>query len=84
MSGSSCPAINSLCLSASSLEDLDWAVLSLHRLQVARDHVTTLLLQQVSAGPLWLNRMSAEDYRDVSAWIFAPVNPYGWCRLNIG
>ena len=64
-------------------DDQELAVLSLHLLQVAMVYVNTLMLQQVLADPLWLNRMAVEDYRALSPLIYAHVNPYGLFRLNM-
>lgn len=47
-----------------------------------REHVNTLLIQQVLAEPAWASRLSEEDRRGLTALFWSNVNPYldtfGW------
>ncbi|MEU0634203.1 Tn3 family transposase, partial [Streptomyces sp. NPDC005989] len=48
-----------------------------------REHVNTLLLQQVLAEPAWAKKLSDEDRRGLTALFWSNINPYGTFRLDM-
>ena len=65
------------------LEDQEIAVLSLHLVQACLVYTNTLMLQQVLDEPLWLEKMTPEDYRALTPLIYHHVNPYGVFELDL-
>ena len=58
-------------------------MLSLHLLQISLVYINTLLIQQVLADPVWMQRMGPDDLRALMPLIYAHVNPYGVFRLDM-
>lgn len=52
-------------------------MLSLQLFQTYLVYVNTLMIQNVLGDPLWMAKMSAEDFRALTPLIYAHVNPYG-------
>ncbi|MET8537976.1 Tn3 family transposase [Streptomyces sp. NPDC005065] len=48
-----------------------------------REHINTLLLQQVLAEPAWASRLTDEDRRGLTALFWSNINPYGTFRLDM-
>jgi hypothetical protein len=48
-----------------------------------REHVNTLLVEQVLAEPAWAKKLSDEDRRGLTALFWSNVNPYGTFRLDM-
>ena len=65
------------------LEDQEIAVLSLHLVQACLVYINTLMLQQVLDEPLWLEKVTPEDYRALTPLIYYHVNPYGVFELDM-
>ncbi|MFI1337852.1 Tn3 family transposase [Streptomyces sp. NPDC020845] len=42
-----------------------------------REHVNTLLMQQVLADPRWADKLTDADRRGLSPLFWTHVNPYG-------
>jgi len=70
-------------IATNRLEDQELSVLSLHLLQVSLVYVNTLMLQQVLAEPVWLERLGEVERRALSPLIYAHVNPYGTFKLDM-
>jgi TnpA family transposase len=70
-------------IATNRLEDQEIAVLSLHLLQACLVYINTLMIQQVLAEPLWLDKMTHDDFRALSPLIHAHVNPYGTFELDM-
>ena len=58
-------------------------MLSLHLLQISLVYINTLLIQQVLADPVWMQRMGPDELRALTPLIYAHVNPYGVFRLDL-
>lgn len=61
---------------------------SYHRGHVAtrsqfREHVNTLLLQQILAEPEWAERLTDADRRALSPLFWTHINPYGRFELDL-
>ena len=57
-------------------------MLSLHLLQISLVYINTLLIQQVLADPVWMQRMGPDELRALTP-LTAHVNPYGVFRLDL-
>jgi TnpA family transposase len=64
-------------------EDQEIAMLALHLLQISLVYVNTLMIQDVLRDPVWLARLTAEDYRGLPPLIYSHVNPYGTFQLDM-
>jgi len=64
-------------------EDQEIAMLALHLLQISLVYVNTLMIQDVLRDPVWLARLTAEDYRGLTPLIYSHVNPYGTFQLDM-
>jgi TnpA family transposase len=62
-------------------EHAETSMLTLH--QSALVHVNTLLVQKVLAEPAWVQKLSDEDRRGLTALFWSNVNPYGTFRLDM-
>ncbi|WP_234326733.1 transposase [Streptomyces sp. NRRL S-337] len=58
-------------------------MLALRLLQSALVHVSTPLLQQVLAEPVWAKKLTDEDRRGLTAMFWSNVHPYGTFRLDM-
>ena len=58
-------------------------MLALHLLQISLVYVNTLMIQDVLRDPVWLARLTAEDYRGLTPLIYSHVNPYGTFQLDM-
>ncbi|MEU2674841.1 Tn3 family transposase [Streptomyces sp. NPDC007164] len=54
-----------------------------HRFSKFREHVNTLLLQQVLAEPKWADKLTDADRRALSPLFWTHVNPYGRFELDM-
>ena len=70
-------------MATNQLEDQEVSVLALHLLQSCLVYVNTLMIQRVLAEPHWWNLMKPEDFRALSALIYAHINPYGIFKLDM-
>ena len=59
------------------------SMLCLHLLQISLVYINTLLIQQVLADPVWMQKMGADELRALTPLIYAHVNPYGIFRLDM-
>ena len=59
------------------------SMLSLHLLQISLVYINTLLIQQVLADPVWMQKMGPDELRALTPLIYAHVNPYGVFRLDL-
>jgi TnpA family transposase len=57
------------------------SMLCLHLLQISLVYINTLLIQQVLADPVWMQKMGPDELRALTPLIYAHVNPYGIFRL---
>jgi len=64
-------------------EDQEIAMLALHLLQISLVYVNTLMIQDVLRDPVWLARLTAEDYRALTPLIYSHVSPYGTFQLDM-
>ncbi|MDJ1136852.1 Tn3 family transposase [Streptomyces iconiensis] len=48
-----------------------------------REHVNTLLVQEVLADPKWADKLTDADCRALSPLFWTHVNPYGWFELDM-
>lgn len=62
---------------------LEISMLSLHLLQISLVYINTLLIQQVLADPVWMQKMGPDELRALTPLIYAHVNPYGVFRLDL-
>jgi len=69
--------------STNKWEDQEPAMLALHLLQIALVFIQTLTIQEVLTEPAWMNKMTKEDWRELTPFIYSNVNPYGFIRLNM-
>ena len=70
-------------IATNRLDDQEIAVLSLHLLQACLVYINTLMIQNVLADPLWLKKMTPQDFRGLSPLIYGHVNPYGRFELDM-
>jgi TnpA family transposase len=68
---------------SNKLEDQELAMLSLHLLQVSLVYIDTLMIQQVPAEPAWPDRLTAIDLCALTPLLWAHMNPYGTCTLDM-
>ena len=59
------------------------SMLCLHLLQISLVYINTLLIQQVLADPVWMQKMGPDELRALTPLIYAHVNPYGIFRLDM-
>ena len=59
------------------------SMLCLHLLQISLVYINTLLIQQVLADPIWMQKMGPDELRALTPLIYAHVNPYGIFRLDM-
>ncbi|MDQ5852484.1 MAG: transposase, partial [Chloroflexota bacterium] len=64
-------------------EDQELAMLALHLVQNCLIFINTLMIQTVLADPVWLQRMTPEDWRGLNPLIYHHVNPYGRFQLDM-
>lgn len=65
------------------IEDQELSVLSLHLLQNCLVYVNTLFIQEVLSHNNWINIITPEDKRAMTALLYGHVNPYGDFNLNM-
>src|SRR6266511_2952819 len=70
-------------LATNRREDQEVSMLALHLLQISLVYVNTLMIQDVLRDPVWLARLTAEDYRALTPLIYSHVNPYGTFQLDM-
>jgi len=70
-------------LSTNRREDQEIGLLSLHLLQACLVYVNTLMIQNVLAEPVWMEKMTTRDLAAVSPLIYHHVNPYGKFELDL-
>lgn len=70
-------------IATTRLDEQELSVLALHLLQIFLVYINTLMIQQVLAEPSWMKRMSPEDLRALTPWIWEHTNPYGTFELNM-
>ena len=56
---------------------------SLHLLQICLAYINTLMIQQVLAEPVWIERMQTDDFRALTPLIWSHINPCGTFRLDL-
>ncbi|MFI1933047.1 Tn3 family transposase [Streptomyces sp. NPDC020330] len=54
-----------------------------HRFPKCREHVNTLLMQQVLADSMWADSLTDADRRALSPLFWRHVNPYGRFELDM-
>lgn len=59
------------------------SMLCLHLLQISLVYINTLLIQQVLADPVWMQKMGPDELRALTPLIYAHINPYGIFRLDM-
>jgi TnpA family transposase len=70
-------------IATNRLDDQELSVLSLHLLQACLVYINTLMLQDILADPVWMGRMTADDFRALSPLVYTHVNPYGTFELDM-
>jgi len=70
-------------ITSNRLDDQEIAVLCMTLVQNALCLINTLMLQQVLADPLWLERMTPAGLRGLTPLIYAHINPCGVFRLDL-
>lgn len=61
----------------------EMSMLCLHLLQISLVYINTLLIQQVLADPIWMQKMGPDELRALTPLIYAHINPYGIFRLDM-
>jgi TnpA family transposase len=70
-------------IATNRFEDQELAMVSLHLLQISLVYINTLMIQQVLADRVWLDRMEPDDFRALTPLIYAHINPYGTFELDM-
>lgn len=70
-------------ISTNRREDQELAMLCLHLLQNSLVYINTLMLQSVLSHPQWVNKLTAEDKRAITALFYEHINPYGLILIDL-
>lgn len=63
-------------------DDQEISMLCLHLLQTCIVYINTLLVEDLLQHSHWLNKLSKEDYRALTALFYLHINPYGTFELD--
>jgi TnpA family transposase len=70
-------------ITSNHLDDQEISMLSLHLLQNSILYINTLLVEELLQDPCWINQLSKEDYRALTALFYLHINPYGTFELDL-
>ena len=70
-------------ITSNYLDDQEISMLCLHLLQNSILYINTLLVEELLQDPYWINQLSKEDYRALTALFYLHINPYGTFELDL-
>ncbi|MBA4319780.1 MAG: Tn3 family transposase, partial [Flavobacterium sp.] len=70
-------------ITSNYLDDQEISMLCLHLLQNSIMYINTLLVEELLQDPYWINQLSKEDYRALTALFYLHINPYGIFELDL-
>jgi TnpA family transposase len=70
-------------ITSNYLDDQEISMLCLHLLQNSILYINTLLVEELLKDPHWINQLSKEDYRALTALFYLHINPYGIFELDL-